>query len=112
MRDDEGRDRTPPTLGDLMAEEPAAWGLRGDPLLWRALRDRLAAEVVPGDGHQVALLLGEGFREVVGVEVDDARESVYVSGLAGGGMSSGQVHLPTWRERLIPLVVERATGRG
>ena len=112
MRHDEGRSRPARTVGDLMAWEPAGGGLRGDPDLWRALRDRLAAAVVTGDGDQVALLLGEGFREVVGVEVDDPRESVYVAGPAVGGLSSGRVHLPTVRDRLIPLVVERATGRG
>jgi hypothetical protein len=29
-----------------------------------------------------------------------------------GGMSSGMIHLGTWRQRLLPLLTERAVIRG
>lgn len=35
-------------------------------------------------------------------------ELVYRREFAAGGMSSGQVHLTTWRDRLVPLLVHRA----
>src|SRR4051812_14874312 len=41
-------DRMPErTIGDLFTEEPHTWGLRGDPHLWRAMRDHLAAVPLP-----------------------------------------------------------------
>jgi hypothetical protein len=35
------------TIGELFAEEPARWGLRGDPHLWRAMREHLSSAPLP-----------------------------------------------------------------
>ncbi|WP_187344132.1 hypothetical protein [Streptomyces sp. 3211.6] len=45
------------------------------------------------------------------MEVDlygDPAPHVYRERYAHGGMSGGMVHLDTWRQRLLPLLVERA----
>ena len=34
-------------LTDLFDPEPAQWGLRGDPWVWRAMRDHLAGAGTP-----------------------------------------------------------------
>jgi hypothetical protein len=50
----------------------------------------------------------EGFLAVVGVDLRaTGDEHVYRREFAHGGMSSGLVHLPAWRTRLIPLLVSR-----
>lgn len=98
------------TAGDLFATEPGQWGLRGDPYAWAALRERLADTALPRDPARVAPFLKEAFRNVVGVDLDDpgAPEAVYREEFDHGGMSSGVVHLPTWRDRLIPHLVATA----
>ena len=41
-----------------------------------------------------------------------AGDSVHCEGFAHGGMSSGQVHLGTWRERLLPMLANRVGDSG
>lgn len=93
----------------LFDPEPGTWGLRGDPYVWRALRDRLSGTDVPPSVDEVTALLREAFGEVVGLDLADAEGSaVYREQYAHGGMSSGMIHLDTWRRHLMPLLVERA----
>ncbi|MEO3781887.1 hypothetical protein ABGB12_01045 [Actinocorallia sp. B10E7] len=96
------------TVDELFDSPPPQWGTRGDPHAWKALRRHLAGVSVPAEAGELEKLLVEGFLAVVGADLrvaDD--EYVYRQEFAHGGMSSGQVHLPTWRARLIPLLVSR-----
>lgn len=100
------------TLGDLFKVEPEQWGLRGDPWVCAAMRDRLSNEPLPTDLDDVRQRLLDTFREVVGVDLTDRQvteEHVYREEFAHGGMSSGGISLPTWRERLVPLLVDTAS---
>ncbi|GAA3221947.1 ADP-ribosylglycohydrolase family protein [Actinocorallia longicatena] len=98
------------TMDELFAEPPAQWGLRGDPHAWAALRERLNAMPVPEDPARLEDLLAATFLDVVGVDPRTATgEHVYREEFAHGGMSSGHVHLPTWRDRLLPLLLARGT---
>ncbi|WP_189600676.1 hypothetical protein [Streptomyces lateritius] len=97
------------TMAVLFDPEPARWGLRGDPHVWRALRDHLSGTAVPPSANGVTALLRAAFSEVVGLDLAEAEASaVYREQYAHGGMSSGMVHLETWRENLMPLLAERA----
>ncbi|MFI6601396.1 hypothetical protein ACIBHX_34545 [Nonomuraea sp. NPDC050536] len=97
------------TMARLFSPKPDTWGLRGDPYVWAALRDHLTMTPVPGDAEEVEELLVRAFLAVVGVDLRTAEEeSVFREEFAHGGMSSGTVHLATWRDRLIPLLVSRA----
>jgi hypothetical protein len=95
-------------LSVLFDPEPATWGLRGDPYLWRALRERLADRAVPPSAAETIGLLHEEFRQLAGVDLADAASSVYREQYAHGGMSSGMISLDAWRERFMPLLAERA----
>ncbi|MBO2460612.1 hypothetical protein [Actinomadura violacea] len=98
-------------MNQLFEERPKQWGLRGDPYVWDVLQERLRGTPVPTEAGEVEGLLLDAFRAVVGVDLRTAQEeSVYREEFAHGGMSSGSVHLPTWRERLVPLLVQRARG--
>ncbi|WP_173096692.1 hypothetical protein [Actinomadura verrucosospora] len=98
-------------MNQLFEERPEQWGLRGDPYVWEALQERLRGTPVPAEAGEVEGLLLDAFRAVVGVDLTTApEEAVYREEFAHGGMSSGSVHLPTWRERLVPLLVRRARG--
>lgn len=96
-------------MAALFDPEPARWGMRGDPHVWRALRDHLSGTDVPPSVDEVTALLRAAFSELVGLDLAAAEPSaVYREQYAHGGMSSGMVHLDTWRENLMPLLTERA----
>jgi hypothetical protein len=96
----------------LFDPEPQTWGLRGDPYLWRALRAHLADQDIPASPGELAGLLHQAFHELVGIDLDsDPAISVYQEQYAHGGMSSGMISLDTWRQRLIPILAERARTR-
>lgn len=97
---------------DLFDPEPRTWGLRGDPHLWRALREHLADQDVPASAAELADLLHAAFRELAGTDLaDDPASSVYREQYAHGGMSSGMISLDAWRQRLMPLLMDRAVTR-
>ncbi|GAA0315804.1 hypothetical protein GCM10010302_63620 [Streptomyces polychromogenes] len=100
-----------PRMSVLFDPEPGRWGLRGDPYLWRALRDALSGTDLPASPEAVAHRLRVAFRELVGEDLyESAASSVYLERYAQphGGMSSGSVSLDAWRERLMPVLLERA----
>jgi hypothetical protein len=94
----------------LFARKPRQWGLRGDPYAWEAMRIGVQAAERPPDADALLILLHDVFYRRVGVELraDDTPDSVYVPEFAHGGMSSGYVDVRTWRERLMPILAERA----
>lgn len=97
------------TIADLFDPEPEHWGLRGDPYLWRALRGHLSDADAPTSVDEVVSRLHTAFGELVGLDLaGDRQPSVYRAQYAHGGMSSGMISLDTWRERLMPLLAERA----
>jgi hypothetical protein len=94
----------------LFDPEPRRWGLRGDPHLWEAMRERLAGTDLPETAEEAAGLLRAAFAELAGVDLADPAPSVYREQYAHGGMSSGMICLDTWRQKLMPMLVERATA--
>jgi hypothetical protein len=99
-------------VSDLFDPEPRTWGLRGDPHLWRALRARLADQDAPTSADELASLLHAAFRELTGTDlVGDPATSAYLEQYAHGGLSSGMISLDTWRQQLMPMLLERARAR-
>jgi hypothetical protein len=93
----------------LFHPEPNTWGLRGDPYLWRAMRKRLGDQPMPGSADEVARLLHAAFEELTGADLaSDPADHVYRQEYAHGGMSSGMISLDTWRQELMPALVQRA----
>jgi hypothetical protein len=104
-----GDERPAMRVSDLFDPEPQAWGLRGDPYLWRALRVHLAGQDIPATAAELNGLLHEAFRELTGTDlVGNPASSAYREQYAHGGMSSGMISLDTWREHLMPMLAERA----
>lgn len=96
-------------IGDLFADEPSQFGLRGDPWLWRALRARLSAVVRPDSRGALDRTLRTAFADEVGIPVSSRRhDRVKVERFAHGGMSSGMVSLVWWRDAGLPMVLERS----
>jgi hypothetical protein len=83
--------------------------LRGDPYLWRALRDYVRDEEIPASPAGVTGLLYTAFGEVVGENLASYPEqTMYREQFAHGGMSGGLISIETWRDQLIPLLTDRA----
>jgi hypothetical protein len=89
-------------------EQPLQWGLRGDPYLWRELCDALASHPEPSSRSEFEVLLTREWTRLTGVDVATTTdEAVRIERYPTSGMSGGFVSPPTWRERLIPMLVER-----
>lgn len=98
------------TMNHLFVPEPKQWGLRGDAFLWRELRARGRKVALPDTTEEVSRLLASMIDGVLEQSWEGLgrEEHVYHPSLAHGGMSSGYVHIATWRQRLIPLLLARA----
>ncbi len=89
---------------------PEAWGLRGDPHLWDALRRRFAGRPVPTDASETEAVVYYAIREVVGCDIREAGEMVRVPAfVTGSGMSDGHVSTEFWLQRGVPTLVRRAS---
>jgi len=95
----------------LFDPEPETWGLRGDPYLWRALRGHPADTDIPPSAGELISLLHAAFRELACADLaSDPASLVYLEQYAHGGMSSGMISLDAWRERLMPMLADRANA--
>ncbi|HET7014866.1 MAG TPA: hypothetical protein VFI65_13205 [Streptosporangiaceae bacterium] len=94
----------------LFEPEPHPWGLRGDPPLWYAMKEHLAEVDLPDSPEEVDRLLRSTFAELAEVDLDDPAPSVYREKFNEGGMSRGMVCLDWWRDKLMPLLLERAAA--
>ncbi len=99
-------------LGDAFDVIHRQWGLRADPHVWDALRNLLANESTPRSPVAVRKAFVDGLRRLTGIDIDDdERREVYLEGFDQGGMSGGVLDVDWWREKGIPLLVQRAVDR-
>jgi hypothetical protein len=98
------------TLDVLFAAPEVQWGLRGDPHVWELLRVDLSDVRIPASADTAIRLVHESFERILGVRLDDPDlpDHVFREELDHGGMSGGHVSIEAWRERLMPLLEERA----
>lgn len=96
----------PASVAELFREEPIQWGLRGDPYLWREMAEHLADTPWPASEEELTRRLLQLFEQLAGISLDDPNP-VHLTRHAHGGMSSGMISSTFWRERAIPLLVER-----
>jgi hypothetical protein len=94
------------TIGALLEEEPIQWGLRGDPYLWREMRQRFADAPLPGTVEELIALVEQEFAVLTGHQVSEP-EHFYIERYNHGGMSGGGISPEFWRERALPLLVAR-----
>ena len=94
------------TLASLFAPNPDRWGLRGDPHLWWAMLSMFADVEMPTDRAALEAIVRRAFMEITGHSFDET-ENFFVEHLAHGGMSSGYVSPEFWKEKGLPLLLER-----
>ena len=96
----------PDTVAALFQPEPTSWGLRGDPYLWREMKERLASVPWPRTAEEVAATVAAEFERLTGHPISHP-EMIYVERHSHGGMSSGMVWPEFWRDTAIPLLQRR-----
>ena len=94
------------TISKLFENEPAHWGLRGDPLLWEEMKAKLDPLIMPATPAELERILLSAFMELT-ERTWDNRDPIFVARYDHGGMSSGMVCPEFWRDTAIPLVVSR-----
>jgi hypothetical protein len=96
-------------FGDLFEPEPSHWGLRGDPPLWRIMREDFRGVALPKSRLEVGSLIYEAFLVHTGAQLDaGSPENIRVQKFAvGSGMSDGIVQRDFWMLTVMPLIVDR-----
>lgn len=93
-------------LGELFEIEPPQWGLRGDPYLWRKMREYFGGIPLPATVAEFDRQFERAFEQLSGQPLSTAR-NFFVAEFAHGGMSSGGISPEFWRERVLPLLRDR-----
>ena len=93
-------------IGDLFELEPATWGLRGDPYLWRELRDDFAATPLPRTPSEFVKIVEDAFQALTGRPLLPG-DAFLLEKHAHGGMSGGGISPEFWYEKALPLLLER-----
>lgn len=96
----------PAHVSDLFDPPPGTWGGRGDPYLWADMRDHFAGVECPGTADELAASVEAMFLRLTGMPMSHP-EGIHLEKYAHGGMSSGVVWPPFWREDAIPLLRSR-----
>jgi molybdenum cofactor cytidylyltransferase len=91
------------SLATLFHDAPARWGLRGDPHLWREMRERFEGVECPSTAEALVVLVEEAFAGLTGRPLSHP-EPFYVEKYSHGGMSSGYVNPAFWRDTALPLL--------
>ena len=94
------------TIGQIFEEELLQWGLRGDPYLWRAMRDSFSASPMPSSASKLENFLENVFEQLTGRPFSTTK-FFRVPAFAHGGMSSGGISPQFRRETTLPLLLER-----
>lgn len=93
-------------VSDLFENEPIQWGLRGDPFLWRELKERLKYVKMPDTPEQLRALIEKEYELSTGHSITDKKQ-FGVTRFRSFGMSSGGISPEFWVTRGIPLLVGR-----
>lgn len=94
------------TIEKLFRPKPRQWGLRGDRYLWAEMAKAFARVPLPESPDRLRRQFRGMYRALTGHSLLED-EPFYVERFAKGGMSSGHICPEFWRERGVPLLVER-----
>ncbi|MDN7130968.1 hypothetical protein JNO04_01205 [Halomonas sp. MC140] len=93
-------------VSEIFKEEPAQWGLRGDPVLWRELKARLNDIDMPESPDELKEIIEREYEVSTGHPISHEK-NFGVERLKTHGISSGGVCPEFWVKRGIPLLVSR-----
>jgi hypothetical protein len=86
--------------------EPIQWGLRGDPQLWRDMKQKTANTKIPKTGNAFEKLLHKLFKKLTGEDPQKGK-SIYVKKYETIGMSKGFICSDFWLDTGFSLLIQR-----
>jgi hypothetical protein len=92
------------TVACLFDNKPLQWNLRGDPHLWREMREHFTGTPLPSSPDDLVVLLEAAFETLTGHSISET-EPFFTERYNTGGMSSGMVLPKFWREKIIPFIL-------
>ena len=93
-------------IAEIFEEEPIQCGLRGDPFLWRELKDRLKETDMPETPGELKSILEIEYEKSTGHPISH-KKHFGVERFRSHGMSSGGVCPEFWVNSGIPLLIGR-----
>ena len=93
-------------VSEIFEEEPIQWGLRGDPFLWRELKEKMKEKDMPASADELKALIESEYEKSTGQPITNMK-NVGVERFKSHGMSSGGVCPEFWVKKGIPLLVSR-----
>jgi len=96
----------PGSIACIFENELFQYDLRGDPLLWRELKEYFRLRSVPGSEEELQAQIHTGIYELTSRQLSRGK-NFYVERYNEGGMSGGIVCSDFWLQRGIPLLTGR-----
>lgn len=93
-------------ISKIFEHEPNRWGLRGDPLLWREMKNLLSDRDMPSTPEELREIIETLYEECVGHPIDH-NIKVKIERFGDSGMSGGFVSPEFWSTTGIQLLVSR-----
>jgi len=93
-------------VSEIFEDEPRQWGLRGNPYLWREMKDRLKETEMPSTPEDLKKLLENTYQEATGHPISEEGE-FFIERFEHGGISGGYINQEFWERNGIPMLVER-----
>jgi len=91
---------------DALFDKPLRAGLRGDPHLCSELKKALNTTELPETVSQFEVLIDITLKNL-GVDMESDATQIWIDRYPNDGMSSGYIHLGTWRDINIPELIKR-----
>lgn len=93
-------------VSQIFQDEPEQWGLRGDPYLWRELKERLSKIQMPETPKQLERIIVKEYEAATGYSIDQGKYFI-IERFMHGGLSSGGISPDFWKNRGIPMLIKR-----
>lgn len=90
----------------LFSTPPSQWGLRGDPFLWREMREYFRSLPVDVMYEGLQETIEKAFIELTGHDMA-GEESFFIERFSHGGMSSGHIDPESWRTTIVDVLASR-----
>lgn len=90
----------------LFENKPGTWGLRGDPHLWREMKEHFSSTKMPLNLTEMEDLIRTSFHELTGQKITSKKE-IYIRRYDHGGMSGGYISPRFWHEKVLPILRDR-----
>ena len=90
-------------LSELFEKQPAQWGNRGDPHLWRNMQQALSSSPLPATEAELVAIVENLFEQLTGYPISTP-DAFFVQKYAHGGLTSGYILPKFWRETGLPFL--------